>query len=261
MSRILALIFFAAILLCLCAVSCQASDEATTTGHLSNFHVTVTYEGEVPKNPIADSAGFRSDQFRVDRDAGGLAGAVVYLIPNDDTAIPPAPNPDEFAPVVIDQFDETFDPQVAAVRAGQPVHLTNHDDLNHNVRSSPQVSANSFNVVTRAQRGFEKTFLPELEYAPIKLSCDIHAWMGAWLYVFDHPWFAVTNGQGRATITDIPPGVYRLVIAQPAAGIRAKSVVRVRPNTDYSLVQFFYDRDLDAPLPGPVQLIGSSPKN
>jgi plastocyanin len=247
----------------LTAMSCPASDEATSpSGTLSNFQITVAYEGKVPKGSIADSAGFRRDQFHVDATTGGLEGAVVYLVPDDETAIPVRDaNPADDDPVIIDQFDETFEPQVTAVRAGQPVQLTNHDDLNHNVRSSPQVSANSFNVVTQAQREFEKTFVPEPGDAPIKLSCDIHAWMGAWLYVFDHPWFAVTNGQGRATITDIPPGVFRMVIDQPAAGLRAEGTVRIRAKTDYSLSHYFHDRDLGTPEPGQIQLIGSTPKN
>ena len=45
----------------------------------------------------------------------------------------------------------------------------------------------------------------------IKLRCDAgHSWMNAYVHVFDHPYYAVTDGKGRFTIKDVPAGKYTL---------------------------------------------------
>ena len=46
----------------------------------------------------------------------------------------------------------------------------------------------------------------------IKLTCDVHKWMGAWIIVRDNPYFALTGEDGTFEITEIPPGSYTMVI-------------------------------------------------
>ena len=47
---------------------------------------------------------------------------------------------------------------------------------------------------------------------PITVSCTIHPWMRAWIRVFDHPYYAVTDDNGHFEIKDAPAGEYRLVV-------------------------------------------------
>lgn len=51
--------------------------------------------------------------------------------------------------------------------------------------------------------------------------------MRAWIYVFDHPFFAVTDAPGRFHIRSIPPGRYKLILRQPDAGYSAERTVAV----------------------------------
>jgi len=44
--------------------------------------------------------------------------------------------------------------------------------------------------------------------APFKVKCDVHPWMGAFIGVFDHPYFAVTNDDGSYVISGLEPGDY-----------------------------------------------------
>lgn len=46
--------------------------------------------------------------------------------------------------------------------------------------------------------------------SPVRVSGDIHSWMSARVYAFDHPWFAKTGDVGTFTIEGVPVGTHRL---------------------------------------------------
>jgi hypothetical protein len=46
----------------------------------------------------------------------------------------------------------------------------------------------------------------------VSVRCDLHPWMQGWLGVLDHPYFAVTDAEGRFTLRDVPPGDYTLAV-------------------------------------------------
>ena len=50
---------------------------------------------------------------------------------------------------------------------------------------------------------------PEL-YVPIR--CGLHSWETAYVSIFDHPYFAVTDGNGNFSIPDVPSGNYTLEV-------------------------------------------------
>ena len=55
------------------------------------------------------------------------------------------------------------------------------------------------------------------------MKCDIYPWMRAWVWGFDHPYFAVTDGHGRFDIPDVPAGSWRVVAWHEAVGYRGGS--------------------------------------
>jgi hypothetical protein len=48
--------------------------------------------------------------------------------------------------------------------------------------------------------------------------------MHAWVWEFDHPYFATTGEDGHFTIKDVPPGTYTLVSWHEAAGEKSTPV-------------------------------------
>ena len=48
----------------------------------------------------------------------------------------------------------------------------------------------------------------------VRVDCDAHGWMEAWVYVVDNPYFALTDADGKFSITDVPPGTYKLIAIQ-----------------------------------------------
>jgi hypothetical protein len=58
----------------------------------------------------------------------------------------------------------------------------------------------------------------------LKLACDTHAWMRGYIYVFDHPFFAVTDERGEFSIPDLPPGRYVVRAWHEEAGILTREI-------------------------------------
>jgi hypothetical protein len=51
--------------------------------------------------------------------------------------------------------------------------------------------------------------------------------MQAWIYVFDHPYYAVTAADGAFRFADVPPGEYTLEVVHPAGGLAWSQKVTV----------------------------------
>ena len=45
---------------------------------------------------------------------------------------------------------------------------------------------------------------------PMKVKCDIHPWMNAYVAVVEHPYFAVTGEDGSFKLENLPPGSYTI---------------------------------------------------
>ena len=45
----------------------------------------------------------------------------------------------------------------------------------------------------------------------VRVFCEIHSHMNAFILVFNHPFFALTDADGRYRIESVPPGVYNVV--------------------------------------------------
>ena len=172
--------------------------------------------------------------------AAGLRYAVVYLLDAPKDSAPPA------AVVTLNQRNFIFEPQVLAVRAGQTVHFTNDDPASHNVRSNDSNPANRFNIdtATGAAAGNVHRFASMPDGVPVQLSCDIHPWMAAWVYTFDHDRFAVTTADGSFRIQNLPPGRHRIAVRQPSGRLARDLAVEVRPGETTRLDVRFSPADI-----------------
>jgi plastocyanin len=114
----------------------------------------------------------------------------------------------ELEPAELDQRNEAFIPYVLAVRAGATVNFPNHDRTYHNVFSFS--SAKRFDL-GRYARGHSKSVRFD-KAGVVRVFCDIHAHMSAFILVFAHPFFAVTDAEGRYRIPDVPSGSHLLTV-------------------------------------------------
>jgi plastocyanin len=180
----------------------------------------VLYEGTVPTPTIVMEGG-RTQHVLYLGPNGGLRFAVGYL-----QAATEGPG-DDLEPATLNQSGFIFEPQVLAVREGQPVRFTNEDGANHNVRSEPRDMRNRFSLYTGAGQSQTRRFRAEPDHRPIAITCDIHPWMMAWIYSFAHPHFAVTDAAGRFRIEGVRPGLHQLSVRHPAGGLQRDLRVRV----------------------------------
>jgi plastocyanin len=156
---------------------------------------------------------------------GGLRNVVVFL---KDARFEGKPAP--VANAVLDQHECRYFPHVQALTVGTPLSLMNNDAILHNVHAN-DTGMTVFNVAMPIKG--QKLPIPMRKPGLMKLQCDAgHTWMNGWIYVFEHPFFAVTDDKGAFTIKDVPPGEYTVELwHEPVdgqgAGVRSTAKVKV----------------------------------
>ena len=187
----------------------QVSDGGSIEG-------TVRYKGDVPTKKIipsknVETCGAPRDEpmIRVGADQA-VESAVVYLV---DVAKGKA-WPEKSKPPELDNVKCRFEPEVQVIPPG-PLDVVNSDPVLHNTHGY-YGKRTAFNLAlpNEGQR------IPvELTRAgTVRVDCDAHGWMEGWIYVVDNPYYAVTGADGKFSITDVPPGDYKLVAVQPFTG-------------------------------------------
>ena len=109
-------------------------------------------------------------------------------------------------PAVIDQNGCIYVPHVLGVMVGQKLDILNSDGTLHNIHALPKINKEFNNAMPRSKKRMTVQF--DKSEAPFKIKCDVHPWMGAFIGVFDHPYFAVTGDDGSYVISGLEPGVY-----------------------------------------------------
>jgi hypothetical protein len=197
----------------------QIRDRGTIRGH-------VRLVGTPPENPVirmrADPMCETLNQGQrvvaatvVAGPDGGLANAFVHL----QGSFPAASKPAE--PVLLDQRACIYTPRVVGMQLGQVLRVRNSDPGLHNVHglsttidefNISQPTANLVNEIRPRQEGI------------LKLQCDVHAWMVAFVGVVSHPYFAVTNTNGAFEIDDVPAGTHTIEVWHERYGTLTSSV-------------------------------------
>jgi plastocyanin len=123
---------------------------------------------------------------------------------------------------VLDQRNETFVPHVLAVAVGTTVDFPNSDRVFHNVFSLSKVKRFDLGRYPRGASRSVRFDRPGM----VRVFCEIHSHMSAFVLVFAHRFFDKTDESGRYRIEDVPPGTYTLAVWNEGE-VRSTRKVRV----------------------------------
>ena len=150
---------------------------------------------------------------------GGLGNVIVYL--KDITKGRAAPTD---AAVLVNQHC-MFSPRVQGAMVGTQIKISNDDTVLHNTHpQNAETNATLYNVALPF-KGFSVSKPLPATPGLIKVKCDAHEWMHAWILELDHPYYATTAADGHFAIKDVPPGTYTLAVWHEAAGEKTAPVV------------------------------------
>src|SRR5215207_1352258 len=227
----------AAICLGLWAVACGGKEEAAppppaavsnpvdpaTAGSITG---TIRFEGTAPdaqpinmsSDPYCEKQGARSTETVATGSGSTLQNVFVYVKDGlGDRAFPvPATS------VVLDQKGCRYAPHVLGIQVGQTLDIASSDNTLHNVHALPQQNR-EFNMAHQLA-GIKHTHVFSTKEVMVPFKCDVHKWMNAFLGVLDHPFYAVTTGNGHFELKRLPPGTYTVEAWHEKLGTQTQMV-------------------------------------
>ena len=185
---------------------------------------TIRWSSPVPEAmtiTVSDGTTIMHRDVVVDAKSKGLRDVIVML-----ADVPAQSKVKDAKPAIMDQREWIFTPRVVAIQHGQAVKFENNDTVNHSVMATSIVAQNQLNSVAGPGQPIVHTFAPQKR--PIMIGCSLHPWMRGWIYVADHPWFAVSDSQGSFRIDNVPPGKHTLYILHPDTNRQERRTVEIK---------------------------------
>ena len=121
----------------------------------------------------------------------------------------------------LDNVKCRFAPHVQTASVGQFLMLKNNDAILHTAHAYMPDGQPHFNVGLYPGKVSRK---PLVTPGVVKIVCEVHAWMSAYVVVTEHPYHAVTDIYGEYLISDVPPGTYRLRVWHESLGTQENQV-------------------------------------
>ena len=188
--------------------------EGTITG-------TITLKGKAPRprlidmsaDPVCAAMGELETEWWVVR-AGKIANAIVYIRSGhilDEFSFPLPESPAQLA-----HKGCRYEPHALGIRVGQPLSIVNSDPTAHNTHYNAIINSEWNQSQAPDSPALSVTFSHAEPFIPFK--DNQHPWEKAYVGVFSHPYFAVSDEQGHYTIQGLPPGLYTLVVQHERFG-------------------------------------------
>jgi plastocyanin len=183
------------------AGAAAATGPAPVRGTLATIRGRVEWKRELP--PVEPRLAVNDLGMHGPRETPDRRRSVVYLTSGPQAAFEDVERPR----AVLDQRNQTFVPYVLAIRAGTTVEFPNSDRTYHNVFSFSKAKRFDLGRYARGQSKSVRFDQPGV----VRVFCEIHSHMSAYILVFGHRYFATTDVDGRYQIEDVPAGTYSIV--------------------------------------------------
>ena len=143
--------------------------------------------------------------------------SVVYLDPAPRAAFDVREEPRRR----LDQRNETFVPHVLAIVAGTTVDFPNNDRTYHNVFSLSKTKTFDLGRYAAGRSKAVRFDKPGI----VRVFCEIHSHMSAFVLVFTHRYFSVADETGAYRLENVPPGSYNVFAWNESAPLESRRVV------------------------------------
>ena len=183
------------------------------------LNVTVDQEHCLEKGKLVN------ETWIVNKSNRGIKNVFVWLASDQATSsgrsLPVHPTLKDPKPINVemDQPNCAFVPHAVGIREGQTLVVKNSSPITHNVRWEPANSLKNKgdNCTIASGKTVEIANLKH-DRLPIAISCSIHPWMKGCVRVFDSPYFALTDDNGRFEIKLAPVGKWRIFVWHEGCG-------------------------------------------
>ena len=212
------------------ATLCAAAFVTIGTARAGDITGTAKLDGPVPQpetidmSAVAECNNLHPDPVNkediVANDKGMLRWVVVSIKKDEAPDLPAGEAPKE--PAVMDQQGCMSHPHVLAMMTGQELVIKNSDPFMHNIHTLSSVNP-AFNKAQPNKNDGEKVDSPKAPEV-FHVKCDVHPWMSSYMAVFDHPYFAVTDENGKFDIKNVPDGEYTVHAWQEKLGEQDQKV-------------------------------------
>ena len=121
----------------------------------------------------------------------------------------------------LDQKQCQYEPHVIAIPVNSELKIHTSDPINHNIHTY-SFENDPINIMFLPG---QDAYSQEMEEAEIiKVECDLHNWMRAWIVVTPNAYSTVSDSDGSFEIPDVPPGKYKLTAWHETLGSLTKSI-------------------------------------
>jgi hypothetical protein len=145
-------------------------------------------------------------------------------------------------PVTVTNTKCKFEPHVAVGFKGNPFIAKNDDPVFHQFDIHASISGAEIYSVSLHEKGASVTkTLPKTGL--MELSCYVHPWQRAYVYIFDHPYATVTDENGAFIMKDVPPGTYTVAVWHESLGVNEIKDVKVE-SSKASIIRLKYTHEL-----------------
>jgi plastocyanin len=158
-------------------------------------------EDEIDRVPPPKTSGSLTGTMQIDGRAASGAFGLVTLEPASGKWKPRRPKRH-----VVEQRSREFLPHLMAISVGSTVAFPNFDTVFHNVFSTSPLGAFDLGLY-KVGEAREVTFQRE---GIVRLGCNLHANMSAYIAVVAAPAYVVTDDSGRFAFQHLAPGKYKL---------------------------------------------------
>lgn len=267
----------------------HAESHSSTVGHLSG---RITFVGKLPQirkynlatypdpyycGRVSDGNGWRiGPKVTVSSDSR-FAGAIVYIKGLKTNALT------ETRTTTVKSLNCRFTPYISLLRKGDVLTFENWDPVLHQIEVFQATSQGGRLLlrenVTPHRNSLKSDFLqseregihqpgPHLTYdiqdeGILLFRCPVHEYMEAWALSLSHHYVAISDKDGKFSISDIPTGTYTLVVWHPVGRtertvqIRKQETLQLNLNFEPTRSTFYREPEVKT-NPFGIELLGDS---